>query len=226
MGSTPPFCHAADQLGGLLHDGQVRAEVRVEHACQSPGGAGPRPACRSRSVPMGMPNSSPSAARTAGAGCTTTCLFGSASGGPDLLGGVLLAQGAGGAGRDALAAVDAGRSRPASWSKAGSMSGIEAAVTGPMTPTFCTLPQARDAAAAQDALVVVAHDAKATRSSTWYSFAGSGKAVAVVHAQILAQGLQLAVLAAHAGQALACRGWRAAAPGSSCGLRGWRGCWS
>ena len=30
-------------------------------------------------VPMGIPNSSPSAARTAGAGCTTTYLFGSLS---------------------------------------------------------------------------------------------------------------------------------------------------
>jgi len=91
-------------------------------------------------VPIGIPNSSPSAARTAGAGCTTTCFFGSASA------------------ANTLSVSSFSVSAPVGhtamhWpqlmqavSESGSPHAHEICVwkprlTGPMTPTFCTFWQ-------------------------------------------------------------------------------------
>ena len=93
MGSVPPVLDPLQQLVAFLDDGQVGGEVGVEHLVE--------PSRRRAAIilpvtsdPAGMPNSSPSAARMAGASWTTTCLVGILQRGPDLVDVVLLIEGA------------------------------------------------------------------------------------------------------------------------------------
>ena len=81
MGSTPPFL--------MRSSSSVPSSMMVRSAPKSVSKTLSKPSRRSAAaslpvtrVPMGMPNSSPSATRTAGAGCTTTCLVGIAPGRP------------------------------------------------------------------------------------------------------------------------------------------------
>ena len=106
-------------------------------------------------VPMGMPNSSPSATRTAGAGCTTTCLVGIVQGVPNIL-----------SVSSFSCSAPTGQAtmhwpqlmQPTSrqlQSKAGSMIGVEAAIDGADDADLLHIVAGGDAAAAQNAFVVV-----------------------------------------------------------------------
>ena len=104
-------------------------------------------------VPIGIPNSSPSAARTAGAGCTTTNFVGSLHGVPYLGGIVFFGQRAGGAGTFMhWPQLMHREERQQAGSNAGRYDAVEAAVRHADDADVLHLVAHGDAAAAQYAL--------------------------------------------------------------------------
>ena len=156
MGSTPPFFTRCTN--------SVASSIMVKSAAVSVSNTSSKPRRRraatilpSTLVPMGRPKHSPKVARTLGAVCTTTCFVGVVQGSPHLAGVVLLGQGAGGAHGDALPAGDAGALAQLAPQRRSAMCVWKPRSLAPMTPTRLVLAAGGHAAAAQDALVVVAN---------------------------------------------------------------------
>ena len=149
---------ALHELVGLFHDGQVRAEVGVEDLveAQAPEGAG------HLAGDGGAHRDAEFLAEggaDGGSGLHDDVLARIGQGRPNLRGVVLLMQGAHGAGRDALAAVDAGHVVELQ-APGGLDGGLEAAHHRADDADLLHLLADGDAAAAQDALVVVADDGR------------------------------------------------------------------
>ena len=190
---------AAQQLGRFLHDGQIRAEIGVKHLVKA------QTAQRLRHL-----------AGDAGADGQAEFLAQRHADGrsglhddellrvgeriPDLVRVVALAQRADRAGVDALAAEHAVRLQHGLSERRGDH-GLKAAVHRADRADLLHIAADGHAAAAQDALVRVADDGRGEiiqRIMDVFAL----EAV-LVHAQLLRQILKLAVLAAHAGEALA-----------------------
>ena len=151
------------------------------------------------SEPIGMPNSSPSAARTAGAGCTTTNLSGSPSAAHTLsVSSFSVSAPVGQASMHWPQLTQA--VVPSGIPQADSMAVLKPRFVGPMTPTFWIFSHMATQRR-QHALVVVADDRRRHVVDLVLDH-GAGEAVLVFHAVLVAQALQLAVGGAHAGQAL------------------------
>ena len=190
---------AVHQLGGLLHDGQVSREVGIEdlveaQTLQGLGHLAGHAGADGHAELLAQGNAD------SGGGLHDHDLLRIGDGGPHLGGVVLLSQGAHGAGVDALAAEDAVGLHDVA-AKGGSDLGLEATLHSADGADLLHLTAGSQAAAAQDALVGIAHD-------------GGGEIVqrvvdvraaeaVLIGAQLLGQLLQLAVLAADAGEALA-----------------------
>ena len=103
--------------------------------------------------------------------------------------------------------------------KGGADVGVEAAVVGADDADVLHALADGHAAAAEDALAVVADQMQAELVHLGLGHLAPSKRCSSSTPYSSAQLLQLAVAAAHAGQAAPCCGWRASAPGWSCGLR-------
>ena len=151
-------------------------------------------------LPGGMPNSSPMAARTAGAVWTTTCFVGSSIASQISGGGVVALERAGGAAVDALAAVDADR-----VGQVVAQARARSSMSQPR-PAACSAADALDvvagphAAPAEDALVGVADD----RQAGCVDLVVLALALEphFLDAKLLRQLLKLALLVLGAGEAL------------------------
>ena len=190
---------AVDQLGGLFHDGQVSSEVGIEDLVEAQ-------ALQGLSHLAGHAGADGHAELFAqshadsGSGLHDHDLLRIVDGGPDLVGVVLFLQGADGAGVDALAAEDAVGLQDV-LVEGGSDLGLEAALNRTDGADLLHLTAGSQAAAAQDALVGIAHDG-GREGVQGVLDVGALEAV-LIRAQLDGQLLQLAVLAADAGEALA-----------------------
>ena len=151
---------------------------------------------------MGMPNSSPRAARTAGAGCTTTCLLGSASSIPHLFG-VDPFRWSAPVGQAAIHCPQLMQATSCQrlLQRPDSMAVSKPRFIGPMTPTAWVLSQAATQRR-QRMHLLLSRTMDRDRVIHIVLVHGACKAVPILNAQIQAELLQLAVLVAHAGQAL------------------------
>ncbi len=196
---NPAVVHAVEQLGGFLHDGKVSAEVGIEHlleakATQSGGklaGAG-RSHRHSEFLAEGGADG--------GSGLNDNVLGLILKQLPYIVRGILLAKRSDRANVDALTAVDAG-----SFVKlhvpSGSDGALEATVASADNANLLDVIADGYAAAAKDALVVIADDGRREVINLVLVHA-SGEHIGIVNAKLLAQRLQLAALAAGAGEAL------------------------
>ena len=140
MGSTPPLVTRSIS--------SFASSIMVRSAPKSVSKTFAKPRRRSAAaifpvtlVPIGRPNSSPSAARTAGAGCTTTCLVPSANASQtSAITSFSVSAPTG------QAVMHCPQLMQAIWPsfmlKGLSMEVLKPRITGPITPTFCTLAQA------------------------------------------------------------------------------------
>ena len=178
MGSTPPFLRRSRSSVAFLHDGQIRAEIGVEHLVKAQTAQRGGHLARRRWCPWACRIPRPSAARTAGAGCTTTCLSGSARASHTFCG-VVASRSDAPIGQAVMHWPQLMQAISASFiSKGQPMCGLEAAARRRRSPpTFCTLCAGGHAAAAQDALVVVADDGDGSgiRSHTRFWHRRSGR---------------------------------------------------
>ena len=197
-GRVPPPLQAAEELGALLHDGEVGGGVHVEHLVKAqPAQGGDHLALHigadghAEALAQGDPDG--------GGGAHHHVLGGVGQGGQHLAGVVLLAEGAGGAGHDALAAGHAVHLRQVPVEGAADV-GVEAPVVGADDPHLLGGAAHGGAAAAEDALGVVPH-----QMGGGVLDLGVQVVVGVAHrvdAQLAGQLEQLAVGVAGAGQAV------------------------
>ncbi len=190
---------ALHQLVGFLHDGEVGTEIGIKHAVKAQ--AAQRGCQLAHHVGAhGQAKLLAQARAHGGRGLHHHMLVGVGQQVPHQGGFLLLAQGAHRAGGDALAAGDAGHAVERQIPRRGD-GGIKAAFHRADDAHGLRFVAGGHAAAAEDALVVVAHDGGGFVIYL-VLVALALKLVAVFHAQLQRQLLQFAVLATHAAEAL------------------------
>ena len=198
-GQHASVVEAVDELGAFLHDGQIRTEIGIKYLGKSQTAQGGRHLARDAGA-HGQAEFFTQGGAHSGRGLNHHMLGGIGQGLPHILRVVGFGQRAYGAGGDALAAVDAGHfgqlHLPGAFD-----GGLEAAAHRANHAHLLDICAGAHAAAAQNALVVVADDGDGA-GIRFILILGSGEAIAAFHAQIQAQLLQLAVLAAHTAEAL------------------------
>ena len=190
--------HALNKLGGLLHDGEVGRGVGVEHAVKA------QAAQRGDHFALhvgadGHAEAFAQGGAHAGRGLHHNMLGRVAQRSPHLGGVVFFRQRAGGTHGDALAAGNAGGIAQRRFKRAADVRGEAALVGADHTHGLVGLAGGHTAAA-QDALVVVAHHMR-RGIVDGVALAAADEAHAV-DAVVAAELLQLTVGAAHAGEAV------------------------
>ena len=182
-----------------LHNGQIGGQVGVKDGVEAQAAQGGDHLALDVGADgqiEGFPQGDPDG----GGGLDHHVLMGVGEGAPDVLGVVLFGDGPGGADHDALAAGDAGHI-PQVLLKGAADVGGKAPVVGANHPHRLPLLAGGHAPAAEDALVVVPeHMLCGVVKVVLGVFPGVD--VLVVDPEVLAELLQLAVAAAHAGKAL------------------------
>ena len=197
-GQDAAVLHTVNKLVGLLHDGKVCGEVRIKYLvkAQTPQG-GCHPALH-----VGADGKAEFLAESgadSGCGLHNYMLLRVRDGREHFLGAVLFLKGTGGTYGDTLAAGHTGGlSQP--HAEGGANLRGEAAVVGADNADSLYILTHSHAAAAEDALAVVANH----MSCGIINLRGAHLAVIIafiLHAQVVGQLLELAVSAAHAGEA-------------------------
>ena len=197
-GQGAPLGEAVDELGALLHNGEVGGGVHVKDLVEAQTAQGGDHLAlhigadgQAEALAQGDPDG--------GGGAHHHVLGGVVQGGPDLGGVVLLREGAGGAGHDALAAGDAVHLGQVPVKGAADV-GVKAAVVGADDAHLLGLAAHGGAPAAEDALGVVPHQVEGGVLD-----AGQQLVVGIAHRvdpQVGGQLAQLTLGVAGAGQAV------------------------
>ena len=190
LGQGPTVLDALDELGAFLHDGHVGGVVHIEHLVEAQTAAG-RDELAFHVGAHGDAEALTDLNTDGGCGGDDHVLGGIGEGLPDLVGVVPLGEGAGGAHLDALAAVHAAGVGERHLKGAGDV-GLVATHAGADDVSVLDVLADGDAAAAQDALAVVADQVDGGLIEVGLHGLGGTELVGI-GAVFLGQGLLLAV---------------------------------
>ena len=197
-GQSATVLNTAEQLVGLLYNGQVGGHVHIEHTVKA------QTAQSSNHLTLAV------GAGLVAEALADLCTNGGSSADIDLLGGiaqsleyligiVLLMESTGGASHDALTAVHAGGGVQRNL-HGGTDHGIKATVVGTDHADALHIAASSNTATAQNALAGIAHDRGG--GAVHAGLSHCALEAVLVHAVLLAESLQLAGGGAYAGEAL------------------------